>query len=122
MKILITAAMTAGMLVTAPAMAGERHRGDRYAAIFSDSNSHYLDYKTDLSEAKRELENDLRGADSDSDRVEAYAEYEREVADAEADFRKEMAERGVLLPRGSVTVEEDLAVVVPSRYRGMGGY
>ncbi|MGC6399892.1 hypothetical protein ACNI3Q_04860 [Sphingomonas sp. FW199] len=122
MKSLMTAAATATMLISVPALAGEHQRGDRYAAIFSDSNSHYLDYKTDLSEAKRELESDLRSADSDSDRIEAYAEYEREVADAEGDFRKEMAERGVLLRRGTVTVEEDLAVAIPSRYRGAGGY
>ncbi|WP_448659641.1 hypothetical protein ACPVPU_03920 [Sphingomonas sp. CJ99] len=122
MKILMTAAMAATMLTAGPAIAGERERGDRYAAIFTDSNSHYLDYKTSLSEAKRELENDLRGADSESDRIEAYAEYETEVLDAENDFRKEMAERGVVLPRGSVTVEEELAVAIPSRYRGVGGY
>ncbi|MDG5488455.1 hypothetical protein NYR55_07485 [Sphingomonas sp. BGYR3] len=105
MKSLMTAAATATMLISVPALAGGHERGDRHAAIFSDSNSHYLDYQTDLSEAKRELQNDLRSADSDSDRIEAYAEYEREVADAEGDFRKEMAERGVLFRRGTVTVE-----------------
>lgn len=122
MKTLMTAALAATMLTADPAIAGEREHGDRYAAIFTDSNSHYLDYKTSLSEAKRELENDLRGADSESDRIEAYAEYEAEVLDAENDFRKEMAERGVVLPKGTVTVEEELAVVIPSRYRGIGGY
>ena len=63
--------------------------------VFSDSNPRYLDYKTDLSEARRELRNDLRRANDPADRVDAWAEYRREVADAKHDFRKEMAERGV---------------------------
>lgn len=102
----IAAALIAVPALTAvPAMAGH----DRYARIFNDSNSHYLDYKTSISEAKRELRKDLEDADSESDRVEAYAEYEREVADADYDFRKEMAERGIKLRRGEVMVLEDVA-------------
>lgn len=65
--------------------------------VFSDSNPRYLDYKTDLSEARRELRNDLRRADDQGDRIDAWAEYRREVADARHDFRKEMAERGVVI-------------------------
>ncbi|MCH4894200.1 MULTISPECIES: hypothetical protein [unclassified Sphingomonas] len=104
----ITGAIAAAAAFAAvPAMAGH----DRYAHIFNDSNSHYLDYKTSISEAKRELRKDLEDADSESDRVEAYAEYEREVADADYDFRKEMAERGVKLRRGEVTVLEDVAAI-----------
>jgi hypothetical protein len=39
------------------------------------------------------------------------AEYEAEIADADKDFRKEMAERGVVLPKGTVIVEEDVALL-----------
>ncbi|MEZ0495712.1 hypothetical protein [Sphingomonas sp. IW22] len=101
------AAAIAALTAAPAAMAG-----DKYAGMFDDSNSHYLDYKTDLSEARRELKNDLRGADSDADRAEVIAEFEREVADAETDFIKEMAEDGVVLRRGTVTVEPEVAALV----------
>lgn len=100
MKTLLTAAAALTMLAS-PTLAK-----DRGGPVFDDSNSHYLDYKTDLSEAKRELRKDLARADDEADRVDAYAEYEAEVADAEKDFRKEMAERGILLPRGQVIIED----------------
>jgi hypothetical protein len=92
----------AGVTLASPATA-DRYRGP----VFSDSNHHYLDYKTDLSEARRELRSDLRRADDAASREDAWAEYHREVADARHDFRKEMAERGVVvrgIPR--VTVED----------------
>jgi hypothetical protein len=74
--------------------------------VYSDSNSHYLDYKTDLSEARRELRSDLARANDQADRVDAWAEYRREVADAQHDFEKEMAERGITVTRRpSVSVE-----------------
>lgn len=117
MKTILMAATAAAVAITAvPATAHDA----RYDRVFSDSNSHYLDYKTDLSEAKRELESDLRRANDDGDRIEAYAEYEREVADAQHDFRKEMAEKGVVLPRGQVLIEPELAVVIPPAYQGAG--
>lgn len=96
-----TAALT---LLAAPALA--KDRGD---PVFDDSNSHWLDYKTDISEAKRELRKDLADAKDEADRVDAYAEYRAELADAEKDFRKEMAERGIVLPaklRGQVIIED----------------
>ncbi|HSX53740.1 MAG TPA: hypothetical protein VLG14_00445 [Sphingomonas sp.] len=95
------AALTMPALTAAPALA--RDRIDR---IYDDSNSHYLDYKTSISEAKRELRKDLADADDEADRVDAYAEYEAELADAEKDFRKEMAEKGYRIPAGRVTVTE----------------
>ena len=95
----LTAAALAVLAV--PAMAR-----DRAKPVYDDSNSHYLDYKTSISEAKRELRKDLRDADDEADRIDAYAEYEAEVADAEKDFRKEMAERGVRVPAGRVSVTE----------------
>lgn len=90
------------------ATAGQASAKSYTYPVFSDSNPRYLDYKTDLSEARRELRNDLRDADDAADRVDAWAEYRREVADAKHDFRKEMAERGVNVTermlRGSVRV------------------
>lgn len=68
-----------------------------------DWNSYWLDYKTDVSEAKRELRKDLRRAKKPSDRREAWAEYRREIADAGKDFRKEMREKGYTV--GAVAVE-----------------
>ena len=72
----------------------EGQRSRLPAAPNNDSNSWWLDYKTDISEAKRELISDLRRANDEEDRIDAYAEYEREIADAKYDYRKEMAERG----------------------------
>lgn len=99
MKMLLTATAALAVLAT-PAIAK-----DRPDPVFDDSNSHYLDYKTSISEAKRELRKDLADAKDEADRVDAYAEYEAELADAEKDFRKEMAEKGIVVPRGQVMVE-----------------
>jgi hypothetical protein len=102
---LALASMT--IAVAAPATARDVAR-PRAAAIYDDSNSHYLDYKTDLSEARRELRSDLARADDPADRIDAWAEYRREVADARHDFAKEMAEKGVIVRRHpSVTVEPE---------------
>lgn len=115
LKPMFACAAAIAALTAAPAMAADERGRDRYAGMFDDSNSHYLDYKTDLSEARRELKNDLEGADSPADRAEVINEFEREVADAESDFIKEMAEDGIVLRRGIVTAEPDVAalVVVP---------
>ncbi len=73
-------------------------------AVLEDHNSYWLDYKTDVSEAKRELRKDLKRAKKPSDRREAWAEYHHELADARKDFRKEMREKGYAV--GQVTVTE----------------
>jgi hypothetical protein len=81
-------------------------QADLRYGVYSDSNKYYLDYKTDLSEARRELRSDLARANDQADRIDAWAEYRQEVADARHDFAKEMAERGVTVRRfPSVTVE-----------------
>lgn len=99
MKTMIALAIAGTTFATA-AQAGLRY------GVYTDSNSHYLDYKTDLSEARRELRSDLSRANDEGDRIDAWAEYRREIADARHDFAKEMAERGVLVNRRpSVTVE-----------------
>ncbi|TRD12806.1 hypothetical protein FGU71_09300 [Erythrobacter insulae] len=71
----------------------ERDRGLPIAPN-NDSNSYWLDFKTDISEAKRELKSDLRRATDDEDRRDAREEYRSEIADAKHDYRKEMRERG----------------------------
>ncbi|PCD02522.1 hypothetical protein COC42_14000 [Sphingomonas spermidinifaciens] len=112
-KPIFAATVAIAAITAAPAaFASDDIARDKYAGVFDDSNSHYLDYKTDLSEARRELKNDLAGADSDADRAEVISEFEREVADAESDFIKEMAEDGVVLRRGRVTVEDEIAALV----------
>lgn len=102
---LAVAGMT--LFLATPVMAhGDRNRHVD-AAVYDDSNSRYLDYKTDLSEARRELRSDLARANDEGDRIDAWAEYRREVADARHDFAKEMAERGVIVQRrATVTVED----------------
>lgn len=97
MRILLTAAAIA--VLATPALAHNRGAPPR-----DDSNPYWLDYKDDVSEAKRELANDLRGADDAGDRANAYEEYENELADARMDFDKQMRERGYR--QGTVTVED----------------
>ncbi|MEP9401585.1 hypothetical protein [Sphingomonas sp. VNH70] len=99
MTLLIAATATA--LTATPSMARPRS-----VPVYSDYNHYYLDYKTDISEAKRELRKDLARADDAASREDAWAEYRREIADAKHDFRKEMAERGMIVRNGRVTVEE----------------
>ncbi len=94
-------AATAAALTATPALAR-----DRSVPVYSDYNPYYLDYKTDISEAKRELRKDLARAKDAASREDAWAEYRREVADAEHDFRKEMAERGMIVRRGRVTISD----------------
>ena len=98
--LLIAAAATA--VIATPSLAKDRHT----VPVYSDYNPYYLDYKTDISEAKRELRKDLARADDAASREDAWAEYRREVADARHDFRKEMLERGMIVRNGRVTVEE----------------
>ena len=101
MKITLLKGLGAASLLTlmsVPAMAHDE--------LHSDSNSHWLDYKTDVSEAERELDSDLARAHDEGDRADAWSEYRRELADAQHDFEKEMIERGYTLAqlRGTVTV------------------
>ena len=98
------ALMGAGIAMLAtPALAGRSANRD-IAAPQDDSNSYWLDYKTDISEAKRELSSDLRDADDESDRERAWTEYRREIAVAKSDYSKEMLEKGYRV--GTVTVED----------------
>ncbi|MEM1195702.1 MAG: hypothetical protein AAGH57_06325 [Pseudomonadota bacterium] len=76
-----------------PTIVVDGQRGTRISPN-NDSNPWWVDYKTDISEAKRELRSDLMRATDFEDRVDAKEEYRREVADAKYDYRKEMAERG----------------------------
>ena len=90
-------------LLSVPAFAASPNYYPEPAPL-EDHNSYWLDYKTDVSEAKRELRKDLKRAKKASDRREAWAEYHRELADARKDFRKEMREKGYAV--GHVTVTE----------------
>jgi hypothetical protein len=88
-------------LLASPAAANELYYVPERAPQ-EDWNSYWLDYKTDISEAKRELRKDLKRAKKPSDRREAWAEYHREIADAGKDYRQEMREKGYAV--GRVTV------------------
>jgi hypothetical protein len=104
MRKLLALALVA-IAAPATAAAGDANVDYRWGepAPREDWNSYWLDYKTDVSEAKRELRKDLKRAKKPSDRREAWAEYRREVADAQHDFRKEMREKGYVVGRVDVT-------------------
>ena len=101
-RILLTACAATATLAAVPASAHPGH--DRVKIIVdghrtpiapnNDSNKWWIDYKTDISEARRELRSDLRRATDAEDRRDAYDEYHNEIADAKKDYRKEMRERG----------------------------
>lgn len=96
---LFAAIAAAATLTAAPLSAGDPHiyvDRDRGLPIApnNDSNKWWLNYKTDISEAKRELASDLRRATDEEDRRDAHEEYRREILDARYDYRKEMRERG----------------------------
>ena len=91
---------------SAPALAHpgpEPHANIIQTPIAGIKNNYWKDYKSDVSEAERELRRDLRRAATKQDRREAWAEYAQEIADANKDYRQEMAERGYR--RGTVIVE-----------------
>ena len=92
-----TLTIALAVLAAAPALAHDP------VARQDDSNSYWLDYKTDVSEAKRELRKDLARATDREDVRDAWAEYRRELADARKDYTKEMREKGYRV--GRVTVE-----------------
>ncbi|MEM1132347.1 MAG: hypothetical protein AAGH53_05380 [Pseudomonadota bacterium] len=109
-------ALTLIGVVASPAMAGGRYyhksdydrsyddddeitvRGSRLpTAPNNDTNKFWLDYRTDVSEAERELDSDLRRATDEEDRREAWAEYYNELRDAKKDYAEEMTERGYIV-------------------------
>lgn len=90
---LAAAAVAGSANVSAHPIIVDGDRGTRIAPN-NESNPWWVDYKTDISEAKRELASDLRRATDAEDRRDAHEEYRREIADARYDYRKEMAERG----------------------------
>jgi hypothetical protein len=65
-------------------------------------NAPWFNYLADLSEAEKELGNDLEGASDDEDRRDAWEEYRNELIDADKDYVQEMRERGYRA--GRVTV------------------
>lgn len=76
----------------------------------NDFNKFWLDYRTDVSEAKRELASDLDRATDEEDVREAWAEYYREIRDAQKDYTKEMSERGYRVVSFEAEAESMLAL------------
>ena len=101
-KTIATAIAAAITLTAAPAVAQDSEQEGEIIvradvmdpAPNNDTNSYWVDYKTDVSEAKRELVSDLDRTTDEEDRREAYAEYFSELRDARKDYREEMTERG----------------------------
>ncbi len=98
-RILVASLALAGTLISAPLAAHDREiLVERYRSLPPSPNNYtnkwWVDYETDISEARRELRSDLRRATDAEDRFDARREYEREIADARYDYEKEMNERG----------------------------
>lgn len=75
------------------------------APIAGVENDAWYDYQSDALEAEEELRSDLARATDEEDRFEAGVEYERELADALADYQGKMINAGY--PVGRVTVAGD---------------
>lgn len=104
-KFMISTAAAAMAVAGAPALA------DSYGAeaeirldrpIAGVENDAWFDYQSDTLEAEDELQSDLARATDAEDRFEAQVEYERELADALADYQGKMINAG--FPIGRVTV------------------
>jgi hypothetical protein len=89
----LTVPVAAPLAAHGPEIVVERHRSLPVSPN-NFSNKWWVDYQTDISEARRELESDLRRATDAEDRRDAHREYRREIADARYDYEKEMNERG----------------------------
>ena len=101
-RVLIASAVIGTALTAVPVSAHPDHDRTRivvdgYRAPVAPNNytnKWWIDFQTDISEARRELRSDLRRATDAEDRRDAYDEYHNEIADAKKDYTKEMRERG----------------------------
>jgi hypothetical protein len=98
-RLLVASLAIAGTCAGAPLAAhGPEIVVERYRSLPPSPNNFtnkwWVDYQTDISEARRELASDLRRATDAEDRRDARREYEREIEDARYDYEKEMNERG----------------------------
>ncbi len=57
-------------------------------------NSRWFDYRSDILEAQKELNSDLRGASDVEDRRDAWEEYAHELKHERVDYIEDMAEKG----------------------------
>ena len=99
-KFMLAIAQTA--IAANPALSHKRNRGP---AVENETNHVWLDYQTDLSEARRELQSDLRHASDEEDIRDAHEEHRQEVADARRDYVKHMRKRGYTV--GEVRLESE---------------
>jgi hypothetical protein len=98
----IVIAFAAAAVLATPVLA---HKRDRGPAPENENNHVWLDYQTDMSEARRELKSDLRHATDEEDVRDAHEEYRQEIADARSDYVKHMRKRGYRV--GTVTLDDD---------------
>lgn len=98
--LVFAASANAGYTVDSPA--AELDVETRKEPIAGLYNAPWFNYLADLSEAEKELGNDLEGASDDEDRRDAWEEYRGELIDADKDYVQEMRERG--FRAGRVTV------------------
>ncbi len=62
-------------------------------------NSHWYDYRINVTETKKELASDLRRASDLEDTRDAYGEYAHELKDNRMDYVHYMAKKGYRVPR-----------------------
>lgn len=65
-----------------------------HAPIAGIKNSRWFDYRSDILEAQKELNSDLRSASDVEDRRDAWEEYAHELKHERVDYIEDMAEQG----------------------------
>jgi len=90
-----TAAVNTNIRTTEERMAHEEEGRIIERPIGGFENRFWFDYRINLTEARKELASDLRGASDTEDLLDAWDEYRGELSHERGHYIKEMAERGV---------------------------
>lgn len=75
-------------------LAREEEKLILHSPIAGIKNSRWFDYRSDILEAQKELNSDLRGATDIEDRRDAWEEYAHELRHERIDYIEDMAEKG----------------------------
>lgn len=104
MKIIVLAPLAAFGLAGAAAaavqtlyeeqLAREEEKLILASPIAGITNSRWFDYRSDILEAQKELNSDLRSASDVEDRRDAWEEYAQELKHERVEYIEDMAEKG----------------------------
>ncbi|MBH0113568.1 hypothetical protein I5E68_11465 [Novosphingobium sp. YJ-S2-02] len=98
-------AIPATMAVAAVPMTVEQQMAQQEQARIIKSpiggveNSHWFDYRINVTETQKELASDLRRASDLEDTRDAYSEFAYELKDNRQDYVEYMAKKGYRVPR-----------------------